>query len=128
MVPSSPATQRAVLILRDLPGFSAHEVAGTLKTTTAAVNSALPRARNTIDSGLPERSQQSTPRALTMHGSASPFAEMGGDVPAAGLAVTGLQRRWLLACSPQMGQGHRRCTAAGSRCRRSRFSIAAAAS
>jgi RNA polymerase sigma-70 factor (ECF subfamily) len=59
-----PATQRAVLILRDVLGFSAYEAAGTLKTTTAAVTSALQRARNTIDERLPDRSQQSTLRAL----------------------------------------------------------------
>jgi RNA polymerase sigma-70 factor, ECF subfamily len=59
-----PATQRAVLILRDVLGFSAHDVAGMLKTTTAAVSSSLQRARNTIDARLPERSQQSTLRAL----------------------------------------------------------------
>ncbi|MBD0283745.1 MAG: sigma-70 family RNA polymerase sigma factor [Thermoleophilaceae bacterium] len=56
--------QRAVLILRDVLGFSAREVAEALDTSTASVNSGLQRARKTIDERLPERSQQATLRSL----------------------------------------------------------------
>ncbi len=59
-----PARQRAVLILREVLGFSAGEVAAALETTPASVYSLLQRAHKTVDERLPEQSQQATLRML----------------------------------------------------------------
>jgi len=59
-----PPSGRAALLLTDVLGYSAREAAAMLGTTTAALNSALQRARRAIDERVPEQSQQASLRAL----------------------------------------------------------------
>jgi RNA polymerase sigma-70 factor (ECF subfamily) len=58
-----PPRQRAVLVLRDVLGFSAKEVSQSLGTTVAAVNGALHRARKALDQRVPDERQQALVRA-----------------------------------------------------------------
>ncbi|MBQ1047514.1 sigma-70 family RNA polymerase sigma factor [Micromonospora sp. C51] len=59
-----PGNQRAALLLFDVLGFTAAEIATMMNTSTTSVNSALARARKIIAQRTPSRSQQQTLRKI----------------------------------------------------------------
>ena len=79
-----PPRQRAVLVLRDVLGFRSAEVADMLSVSEASVNSALQRARVTMQHSLPgpDRERAPLPRSARERGVADRFAAAfaGGDV------------------------------------------------
>ncbi|MEU7614830.1 sigma-70 family RNA polymerase sigma factor [Micromonospora rifamycinica] len=59
-----PGNQRAALLLFDVLGFTAAEIAAMMGTSAASVNSALARARRVVAERVPAHSQQRTLRVL----------------------------------------------------------------
>jgi len=59
-----PGNQRAALLLVEVLGFSAAEIASMMDTTTASVNSALQRARRIVAEKIPAPTQQQTLREI----------------------------------------------------------------
>jgi len=59
-----PPRQRAVLIMRDVLGFSPRETADALDTKSTSVDSVLQRAHKTVDARLPDQSQQAALSSL----------------------------------------------------------------
>ena len=81
-----PPQQRAVLVLRDVLGYRADEVAEMLDTTVASVNSLLRRARAAFESRLPAagRDRAPLPSSRLERDVAGRFAEavQSGDIDA----------------------------------------------
>jgi RNA polymerase sigma-70 factor (ECF subfamily) len=59
-----PGNQRAALLLFEVLGFSAAEIATTMDTSTTSVNSALQRARAIVAEKVPSLTQQQTLRQI----------------------------------------------------------------
>jgi RNA polymerase sigma factor (sigma-70 family) len=73
-----PPRQRAALMLRDVLGFRSGEVAGMLSTTEASVNSALQRARATMEHSLPGRDRERAPLPRFLEGAGGSGEVRGG--------------------------------------------------
>jgi RNA polymerase sigma-70 factor, ECF subfamily len=104
-----PPLQRVVLVLRDVLGFRAAEVANILETSEAAVKGALQRARATLKTRLPTSDRERaplprTPRERELVGRFADAVE-SGDVDGVVSLLTG--DAWLtMPPQPFEYQGH----------------------
>jgi RNA polymerase sigma-70 factor (TIGR02960 family) len=101
-----PPRQRAVLVLRDVLGYRAAEVAAMLETTEASVNSALQRARAGLEAAPGQREGGSLPESPARRELLARFGEAfeAGDVE----AIVGLlsEDAWIrMPPEPQEYQG-----------------------
>jgi RNA polymerase sigma-70 factor (TIGR02960 family) len=103
-----PPRQRAVLVLRDVLGFSAAEVAAMLDSTPTSVHSALIRARATIDERGPHASDRSRlPRSAQEQELVARFADAfeRGDVEPI-VALLAEDAWWTMPPEPYGYHGH----------------------
>jgi RNA polymerase sigma-70 factor (TIGR02960 family) len=99
-----PPRQRAVLVLRDVLGYGATEVADMIDSSPASVNSALQRARATLDARVPAaRERAPLPRSDRERRLLGRFAEAfeSGDIDA---IVELLTDDAVLAMPPEPGE------------------------
>jgi RNA polymerase sigma-70 factor (TIGR02960 family) len=105
-----PPQQRAVLVLRDVLGFRAAEVAETLDTTEASVNSLLRRARAAFESRLPAsgRDRAPLPNSQLERDIVGRFAEAIETGDTDGVVALLTDDAWLtMPPEPYEYQGHR---------------------
>jgi RNA polymerase sigma-70 factor (TIGR02960 family) len=102
-----PPRQRAVLVLRDVLGFRAAEVASILEGTEDAVNSALKRARKTLETGSASREGAPLPETPRERELVGRFADAWerGDVDGV-LALLTDEARISMPPIPGEYQGH----------------------
>jgi len=105
-----PGTQRAVLLLSEVLGFAASEIAESLETSVASVNSALQRARESIAQRVPAKSQQATLRELGDEGQrelVARFVEAWGRSDVDGILQLLVEdARFTMPPIPSWFQGH----------------------